>query len=64
MLALGYTNPGIGIAVVTAALPMLVVIALLGVQYQVAETEAASVLFVSMLASLITLSAFIAITSG
>jgi malonate transporter and related proteins len=48
----------------TAALPMLVVIALLGVQYQVAETEAASVLFISMLASLITLSAFIAITSG
>lgn len=64
MLALGYTSPMVGIAVVTAAFPMLVVIAMLGVQYQVAETEAASVLFISMIGSLITLSAFIAITSG
>jgi len=64
LLALGYTSPMLGVAVVTAALPMLVVVALLGVQYQVAETEAASALFISMIGSLITLSAFIALTNG
>ena len=53
------TGSGLGEAVVTAALPMLVIVAMLGVQYQVAETEAASALFISMVGSLITMGAFI-----
>lgn len=64
LLWLGYGNPLLGEAVVTAALPMLVLVALLAVQYQVAETEAASALFVSMIASVVTLGAFIALTGG
>lgn len=63
MLLLGYAGPLLSEAVVTAALPMLVLVSMLGVQYKIAETEAASALFVSMIGSVITLGAFIALTS-
>jgi malonate transporter len=63
LILLGYANPLLGEAVVTAALPMLVLIVMLAVQYQVAETETASALFISTIASLLTTGGFIALTS-
>ena len=64
LLALGYTNPLLGEATVTAALPVITITAMLGVRYQVARTEAASALFLSMTATLLTVGLFIALTSG
>lgn len=64
LLTLGYTSPLLGEAVVTAALPVVTIVAMLGVRYQVAKTEAASALFISMTATLVTVGAFIALTSG
>ena len=63
LLLLGYTNPFLGEAVVTAALPMVVLIVMLSVQYRVGEKEAASALFISIIASLVTTSLFIFLTS-
>src|SRR5262245_26315907 len=59
---LGYSNPLLGEAVVTAALPVVVLVAILSVQYHVGEQQAASALLISMLFSLITLSGFIFLT--
>ncbi|HEX2282215.1 MAG TPA: AEC family transporter [Thermomicrobiales bacterium] len=64
LLAMGYADPLLSEAVVTAALPMLVIVAMLGVQFQVAETEVTSALVLSMVCSLITLGAFIGLTGG
>lgn len=60
MLWYGFGNPILGEAVLTAALPPVALVVMLAVQYKVAEREAASVLFLGTLASLITMSAFIA----
>ena len=64
LLALGYTNPLVGEAVLTAATPMITLIAILGVRYRLAETEAASAVFLSFAGSLVTLGLFIALTGG
>jgi malonate transporter and related proteins len=63
LLLLGYKNPLLGEAVVTAALPMMVLLVMLSVQYRVGEKEAASALFISIIASLVTTSFFIFLTS-
>ncbi|HEY5096166.1 MAG TPA: AEC family transporter [Candidatus Eremiobacteraceae bacterium] len=63
LLALGYTNPLLGEAAVTAALPMVVLIVMLSVHYRVGQKEAASALFISIIASLVTTSFFIFLTS-
>jgi len=63
LLALGYKNPLFGEATVTAALPMMVLLVMLSVQYRVGEKEAAPALFVSIIASLVTTSFFIYLTS-
>ena len=60
MLWYGFSNPILGEAVLTIALPPVALIVMLAVQYKVAEREAASVLFLGTLGSLITMSAFIA----
>lgn len=60
MLWFGYANPILGQAVLTTALPSVVLVVMLSVQYRVAEREAASALFISTLLSLLTMSAFIA----
>ena len=60
---LGYSNPLLGEAVITAALPVVVLTAILSVQYHVAEQEAASALLLSIVFSLVTLSGFIFLTS-
>ena len=64
LLALGFTNPTLGEAVVAAALPTLVSVALLGVQYGVAQSQAASTLFLSLVTSLFTLALFIVVTGA
>jgi predicted permease len=64
LLALGYTNPLLGEAVVTVALPAIVSVALLGVQYGVAQSLTASTLFLSLVSSLFTLALFIAMTGA
>jgi malonate transporter and related proteins len=64
LFVLGYRNPLLGEAVVTTALPILVTVAMLAVQYQVAEAEAASTLFIGMGSSLITVAGFIALTGA
>ena len=60
MLWFGYTNPILGQAVLTTALPSVALIVMLSVQYRVAAREAASALFLSTMISLLTMSAFIA----
>jgi predicted permease len=64
LVMLGYRNPLLGEAVVTTALPLLVTVAMLAVQYQVAEAEAASALVISMVSSLVTVAGFIVLTGA
>src|SRR5215216_1754726 len=64
LYALGYRNPLLGEAVVTTALPLVVLETMLAVQYQVAEADAASTLFIGMASSLVTVAGFIALTGA
>jgi malonate transporter and related proteins len=59
MAWLGYGNPLLGQAVLTSALPSVVLSVMLAVQYQVAAREAASALFISTVSSMLTMSVFI-----
>ncbi|MBV8429938.1 MAG: AEC family transporter [Solirubrobacterales bacterium] len=64
LLAVGCTRPLLGEAVMTAALPMITLIPILAARYHLAETEAASAMFLSFVGSLLTLGLFIAVTGG
>jgi malonate transporter and related proteins len=64
LLLLGYQNPLLGEAVVTTALPILVTVAMLAVQYRVAEGEMASALGLGMISSAVTVAGFIALTGA
>jgi predicted permease len=64
LTVLGYTNPLLGEATVTTSLPVFVLVAMLALQYQIAEKEATSALLISTVGSLITTGAFIALTGG
>jgi len=64
LLVLGYQNPLLGEAVVTTALPILVTVAMLAVQYQVAEGEMSSALGIGMASSVVTVAGFIAATGA
>ncbi|MBV8296262.1 MAG: AEC family transporter, partial [Acidimicrobiia bacterium] len=64
LLVVGCTTPLLGEAVMTAALPMITLVPILAARYQLAETEAASAMFLSFAASVLTLGLFIAWTSG
>jgi malonate transporter len=59
MLWLGYGNPRLGQAVLTSALPSVVLCVMFAVQYQVGAREAASALFISTVGSMLTMSVFI-----
>ena len=52
-------QPLLGEAVLTAALPAVVLSVMLSVEYKVARQEMASTLFISMLGSIATISGFI-----
>jgi malonate transporter and related proteins len=60
---LGYGNPILSEAVLTTAIPVMPIVAMLALQYQVAEAMAASSLFFSVIGSVITLAVFIILTS-
>jgi malonate transporter len=61
--AIGIRNPLRGEAVVTTAIPLMPIVVMLALRYGVAETLMAGALFYSVIASVITLGAFIAITN-
>jgi hypothetical protein len=60
---LGYGNPILSEAVLTMAIPAMPIVAMLALQYRVAEAMAASSLFFSVIGSVITLTIFILLTS-
>jgi malonate transporter and related proteins len=61
---LGYGNPILSEAVLTMAIPAMPIVAMLALQYRVAEALAASSLFFSVIGSVITLAVFIVLTGG
>jgi malonate transporter len=64
LLALGYTGPLVGEAVVTTSLPVWVLVVMLAVQYETAETETASTFLISTVGSIITTGAFIVLSAA
>jgi malonate transporter and related proteins len=60
---LSYGNPILSEAVLTMAIPAVPIVAMLALQYRVAEAMAASSLFFSVIGSVITLTVFILLTS-
>jgi malonate transporter len=59
---LGYGNPIVSEAVLTAAIPAMPIVIMLSLQYRVAQAEAASAVFLSVIGSVITMGGFIALT--
>jgi malonate transporter len=60
---LDYVNPTVSQAVLTTAIPSMPMVILLAVQYRAAEAEDAAAVLVSVISSVITTAAFIALTS-
>jgi malonate transporter and related proteins len=48
--------------VLTTAIPTMPIVIVLAVQYQVAEVQASSTLFLSVISSIVTMGVFIAVT--
>jgi malonate transporter len=61
--SLGYGNPVVSEAVLTTAVPTMPIVILFALQYHVQETETASAVFLSVIASIVTMGMFIALTS-
>jgi malonate transporter and related proteins len=61
--SVGIGNPLRGEAVLTTAIPAMPIVVMLALQYRVAQTLTAAALFFSVIGSVITLAAFIALTS-
>jgi malonate transporter len=59
----GYRNPILREALLTVALPTMPIVTMLALQYQVAQAEAASTVFLSVIGSILTMGIFIALTS-
>jgi malonate transporter and related proteins len=60
---IGISNPLRSEAVLTTAIPVMPIVVMLALQYRVAQTLTAGALFFSVIASVITLAAFIAVAS-
>jgi malonate transporter len=60
---LGYHNPIVREAVLTTAIPAMPIVIMLALRYRLAEAEAASAVFISVIGSFITMGLFIALTS-
>src|ERR1700678_816307 len=58
----GYGNPIVSEAVLTTAIPTMPIVIMLALQYRIAQTEAASAVFLSVMGSMITIGVFIALT--
>ena len=59
---LGYGSPIVSEAVLTTSLPAMPIVIMLALQYRIAQAEAASAAFLSVLGSVITMGIFIALT--
>jgi predicted permease len=62
LLSLGYGAPIVPEAVLTTAIPVMPIVIVLAVQYHVQEARASSALFFSVIGSMFTMGAFIALT--
>jgi malonate transporter len=59
----GYGSPILNEAVLTVAIPTMPIVTMLALQYQVAQDEAASTVFLSVIGSVLTMGIFIGLTS-
>jgi hypothetical protein len=59
---IGYGNPIVSEAVLTTAIPTMPIVIMFALQYRVAQAEAASAVFFSVMGSVVTLGIFIALT--
>lgn len=59
----GYGEPIISEAVLTTAIPTMPIVIMFALQYRVAQEEAASAVFLSVIGSIVTMGIFIALTS-
>jgi hypothetical protein len=59
---IGYGNPVISEAVLTTAIPTMPIVIMFAMQYRVAQEEAASAVFLSVMGSIVTMGIFIALT--
>jgi malonate transporter and related proteins len=62
LLWFGYGGPVVAKAVLTTAIPTMPIVIVLAVQYQVAEAQASSTLFLSVVGSIVTMGVFIVLT--
>jgi hypothetical protein len=60
---LGYGSPIVSEAVLTTAIPAMPIVIMFALQYRIAQAEAASAVFLSVMGSVITMAVFIALTS-
>jgi malonate transporter and related proteins len=59
---IGYGNPTVSEAVLTTAIPTMPIVIMFALQYHVAQAEAASAVFLSVMGSVVTMGIFIALT--
>jgi malonate transporter len=59
----GYGEPIVSEAVLTAAIPTMPIVIMFALQYRIEQAEAASAVFLSVIGSVVTIGAFIALTS-
>jgi predicted permease len=59
---IGYGNPVVSEAVLTTAIPTMPIVIMFALQYRIAQDEAASSVFLSIMGSLVTMGIFIALT--
>jgi malonate transporter len=59
----GYGEPIVSEAVLTTAIPTMPIVIMFALQYRVAQAEAASAVFLSVIGSVVTMGVFIALTS-
>jgi len=59
---IGYGNPIVSEAVLTTAIPTMPIVIMFALQYRVAQAEAASAVFLSVMFSVVTMGVFIALT--
>ena len=59
---IGYGNPIVSEAVLTTAIPAMPIVIMFALQYRIAQAEAASAVFLSVMGSIVTMGVFIALT--
>jgi hypothetical protein len=59
---IGYGNPIVSEAVLTTAIPTMPIVIMFALQYRIAQAEAASAVFLSVMSSMVTMGVFIAVT--